>query len=593
MALRTFALLICALLSFNLDAQKKITPKPKASTPTKSTKKTPITPKTEEVKLDRSEKNDVGVDVAEPMEQEMEYDRKGDDIYPEAPPPPSEDRTYNQGSYGQGSIDGYPTSRYRYDRITDNISYITDKLSDEYNRKGLLKGNRLILPIIFSFHDSYYSETVRENKTIIAGIGNNLGLYNYDTEKWVIPMTYRSLSDLGNGLYLAGKSDKMGVIDRDQNVVIPFDWQYIAKSSIDNYYIVTDTKNKRGLLNIITKKLSIPCIYSELEQQYQSNNFTVVEGTLRNFISADNKPLFKTWYEELHLLSNRRNIIAKKNGLYGIINENEEIVLPFEYTFMKSYPYNDGSHLARNKAGKYGCIASDGRVTLPFEYDKMDESYSGNLLSSKNNKCGIVQVNQGLPTEIVTCDYDDIKAKNNYFVIQKGGKQGILDNFGKTIVAPSYDNIEIINASEYEYNNRTLLFIAKKGTTSEILNNIGQKIGTNTYKSVSHLAQLNDYGGIRKIIGLKYTDDKNKVGVLDLAGQQILAPLYEDITFVEGSYIGFRKGTKFGVYNYIQGKEIMAAEYDQIVHHKSMYIGNKGSDFYQLNLSDPSKNVKL
>ncbi len=265
--------------------------------------------------------------------------------------------------------------------------------------------------------------------------------------------------------------------------------------------------------------------------------------------------------------------------------------MPLEYNLIKTYPFNDGSYLAQNALGKYGCLAIDGRVTLPFDYDQLNEaSGQSMLISTKDKKCGIVQVNQGLPTEILTCDYDDIRVNRQTFVVSKGGKYGLLDNYGKSISEIEYDMITPVNDRDYQQNS---LFIAQKGQRYLVLGSLGQKISDKTYKSISKLQESSTDYYSSKVQGLRFEADNGKVGVLDVFGQELIAPLYDDVESITKSFIIFKKGKSFGMYNYINKKEIAAPIYDQIIFTKKGYLGTKGIDFYALDLTDPAKHVKI
>ncbi len=489
-------------------------------------------------------------------------------------------------SYSSGAGGG--NNRYSYDRIDEVYSTVRDKLSNEY-KTGLSKNGVLILPIIFNGIETY-GNLYRNEKMIKIGLGSQMGLFDLKTEKWHMPLIYGSLDYLENGLFQAKLNGLYGIIDKESKVISDFKWQYMTNSGVDNYYIVTTQQNQYGILNIITDKLTVPAEYSSLSKVENSANYLVTKGSKKNLITIDNQPVFKNWYEEIITNSSRRNMIVKRNGLFGIVDENENIILPIEYPFIRSYPYNDGSYLALNKEGKYGCVLIDGRVTLPFEYDKMDESYSGSLLSTKNQKCGIVQVNQGLPTEIVTCDFDEIKSDRNTFLISKNKKYGVLDNFGKSLVPLIYDHIEIVQDDDYY--GRNMLFIATKDGNVEILNKSGQASSTSKYKSIKKVIRSDDEY-YRKIGALKFIGANNKVGLLDLSGQEILPATYDDVLSVNANIVVYKLANKVGCYNFLSKKEIVKPEFDQIIFNKGTTYGIKGTDMYILNFSDPTKHTKI
>ena len=496
---------------------------------------------------------------------------------------PSSER-FNSGS-------GYSdNSRFATERLDDNWTIVRDRLSNDYS-VGLAKNGTMVLPPIFRINSSY-SNTMKEQKKIILSIENNFGVFDYGKGRWHIPMSYQNLVMLDNNLLIAKRGDRFGVIDFENKTIVNFDWNSINSINEGNYVIVRNNQEQHGILNLVTGKLTTPCIYKHLAKVDNGGGFMVTNfAGQKSIVSLNNEPILKNWYDEIHPVHKRRNMIVRKNAKYGIIDDQEKIIVPLEYNLIKTYPFNDGSYLAQNALGKYGCLAIDGRATLPFDYDQLNEaSGQSMLISTKDKKCGIVQVNQGLPTEILTCDYDDIRVNRQTFVVSKGGKYGLLDNYGKSISEIEYDMITPVNDRDYQQNS---LFIAQKGQRYLVLGSLGQKISDKTYKSISKLQESSTDYYSSKVQGLRFEADNGKVGVLDVFGQELIAPLYDDVESITKSFIIFKKGKSFGMYNYINKKEIAAPIYDQIIFTKKGYLGTKGIDFYALDLTDPAKHVKI
>ena len=122
---------------------------------------------------------------------------------------------------------------------------------------------------------------------------------------------------------------------------------------------------------------------------------------------------------------------------------------------------------------------------------------------------------------------------------------------------------------------------------------MGQKISEKSYKSLSKLTENNSDYYSTVFQGIKFIDDKDMVGVLDQYGQELIPPIYNDIESMTKSLIVFKQKNNFGIYNYINKKEIAAPIYNQILLTKKGYIGIKGNDFYTIDLNDPSKTIKL
>jgi len=485
-------------------------------------------------------------------------------------------------------------SRYQTEKINDQTVWVYDKYHTNNGYKyGIKKRGEILLPMIFE-KNSY--NVVSDNNSFIMGIGNNFGLYNVEKEIWEIPMGYYSLSNIGNDLFLARtKSNSYGVVTRNNKVLIPFEWDDIRTiNGADNYFILQDKKSSlRGIYNLISGKFVIPCEYNYLETVENSNYYKVNNQKGYNIVSIDNKPKFKNWYTELNTVYNSKNFIVKINDRMGIIDENENIILPIEYKSIATSAYNDGSFLAVNKEGKYGCVLITGKISLPFEYDFINNNYSNSLKTIKNNKCGLIQINSGSPYEIVTCEYDNIDINNDTFVVKKNGLFGMLDSFGKVLTPCEYGSIEKV--SKKDGYSRSYVYIAQKNKKFILLDKSGQQISTNAFLGLSPVPFINTGGGYDSEGRFSYLSyqNNNKTGLLDMLGQEVLETKYSEIVGETNNNLLVKLNGKMGIYNLLGKNEIIPCIYDQIILDKNGSYGIQGNVVYLINITDNSKTVKL
>lgn len=490
---------------------------------------------------------------------------------------------------GDGGYSRYPT-----EKINDETVWFYDKYNTNNGYKyGIKKRGQILLPMLFD-KNSY--NNVSDNNSFPMGIGNNYGLYNVEKENWEIPMIYYSLSHLGNDIFLARtKNGFFGVLSRDNKVLIPFEWGGISSiGGVDNYFILQDKKSTlKGIYNLISGKFVIPCEYKYIETLENSNYYKVNNDKGYNIVTIDNKPKFKNWYSELYTIYNSSNFIVKINDKMGIIDENENIVLPIEYKSVSHSAYNDGSFLAVNKEGKYGCVLINGKISLPFEYDQINYNYSNNLKTIKNNKCGLIQINSGSPYEIVTCEYDNIDIDNETFIVKKNNLYGMLDSFGKVITPCEYTSIEkVLKKDNYSKN---FIYIAQKNKKFILLDKSGQQVTTNSFSGISPVPFINTNGYYDSEARFSYLSyqNNNKTGLLDMLGQEVLETKYTEITGEINNNLLVKLNGKVGIYNLLNKKETIPCIYDQIVFDKNGTYGILGNAIFAVNITDNSKSVKL
>jgi|GEM_PF-3524007 len=461
-------------------------------------------------------------------------------------------------------------SKYR-DNST-NIKFVTSALAgdyelvyeryatDRYNRTyGVLKRGEILLPIIFKSKGTHNSSITQ----LILALGESYGLYNLESEKWDIPLEYTSLSLLSKGMYIAKKGQKSGILDENNNIIADFNWFSIsAISGLDNYVMITESNvsnSRSGIYNIISKKVTVDPQYKSIYKIQDENYFKVQnEFGEYNIIDINNKPRFKNWYTELTFArGGRKYYLVKKDDKMGVIDDKEKEIVSLDYQYIKSSPYNDGSYLARNKKGKYGCITIEGKVTLPFEYDNLEiMDYGSMAISGKGNKCGIVQVNNGLPIEIATCDFDDIAKSAKVFIVKKDGKFGIMDLYGKLKTAINYDEISPLSHD---------FLISRKKDQWSIMNNGGELLTDKTFLNIDRLInnENDSYSYAKKFSYLQVQHANKKYGIIDKLGNEIVGPIFEKLLSETKNIVLAKKNGKYGLYSLLSKK----TNYDKASHY--------------------------
>ncbi len=469
----------------------------------------------------------------------------------------------------------------RYDissSINDNYSWYFDRLDDNQNRKyGIArKDGEVVLPALF---DRNYGS----GNKIIMYMSGNYGMFNLNTLEWDIPIIYSSLSE-SNGLYIAKKMNSYGVIDSDNQTILDFNWNSISPiSGIENYVIVGNNSSPSlyGIYSLVEKNFIVPCKYQSIQTEYGQIAFRVKYNDQYNIIDLSDSTRFKTWYDEIINISSSNNYVVKKNNLYGIINGYEEVLVPIEYLEISSSPYSDGSFLAKNKNSKYGFMTVKGEITMPFEYDRLTNRYNDNYTSLKNGKCGLVRVNSGVPQEIQTCDFDEISNKRNIIITKKGDKYGILDKYGKEVIAPKYENIDLINADSYQNNQ---LIIAKENGRYLVINEMGKITDETLYVDIAKIPnRKNSYSSSFNYIKVK--DDSGKYKIMDKTGRSLTKNRFDEILNEDENVFLVTENNKMGLYYLMNNKLIVDCKYDQIIFNGSVYIGiNKNKfDFFEVN----------
>lgn len=178
------------------------------------------------------------------------------------------------------------------------------------------------------------------------------------------------------GYFIVSKNNKWGVIDIDENIIIPFNFDGIGIPD-NNIVEINKVKRKKaystdyysGLYDLSSKELILPAQYDAVEKFRDEGNEDWYElgiktnpdeysTDLHGFFNAANGKLIEPKFYEVDLFSEGlASVQEAKDGKYGYINEDGEIVIDFQYD--SSADFKDGKAFV-NKDGNYIYIDKKG-----------------------------------------------------------------------------------------------------------------------------------------------------------------------------------------------------------------------------------------
>ena len=199
----------------------------------------------------------------------------------------------------------------------------------------------------------------------------------------LIEAKYQDLKEAKEGIYIAKKDEKYGIIDENEEEKVPFEYTGIIYNEKANLFLAEDENYKTTIIN----------------DKYE----TKLNGVL------------------VELNVNDKYIRMRVDSDYKYYNLNLE-----EITSQEALPNN--TLFLKKEEGKYGYVDKKGNVVVDYVYDDATEQ----------NECGFVSV-------------------------KKDGLWGSIDKNGKTVIEPKY-NLE---------NNLKIDFIGKWY--------LGEEIGVNYY----------------------------------------------------------------------------------------------------------------
>lgn len=390
---------------------------------------------------------------------------------------------------------------------------------------------------------------------------------------------YADVYSFQNGLAIASKYTedgeyKYGVVDEEGVVYIPVNYDEISlfkegSNYRDNVY-KCQKNGKLGLVNSQDITL-LQCEYSSIKHsgeyvylvKNEKNGYAELKGT------DEVKSLIPCIYDKLESYSKDAPMRATYNGKEGMIDGNNKIIIPFEYSNIGKF-YNVGAYNMAwvEQDGKYGIYNIDGTVIQPWDIEKayvMNEN-SGTtyltfddfpdpstpyihivvngmtgVLSGKtyktvipckygyispvinertfykaNNKWGIMDIQNNSIQDAI---YDKIKINNNWLsdafttegIFQDnmyvfiGDKQGMIDKNGKAFIPVKYDSLGVFSEN---------MIVAKCGNLYGYINSNGEECISLTYSHADNFSE-----GLAAV-----KNEKGKYLFIDASGVMVIKP---------------------------------------------------------------------
>lgn len=380
-------------------------------------------------------------------------------------------------------------------------------------------------------------------------------------------------------------------INNDELLIVKYNTPY-------NIYKLIDKKG-----NIILEEINItgPTIINN--DALQDKFIAFKEDEKVKIINLETKQIIQNnEYEDVcHYHTVDRLIKVKKDGKYGFIDENGNIIINCEYENLADYFLED--MIVAKKDGKCGCIDKNGNIVIDFEYDRIGVFSEGIVSAKKGDKIGFLDKQGNIIIDFkYEYIYDEESNKDNFefftdmpefkedvvavfkdeqgffidksgnkaidfetefntthfnrafnngiLVGQKNGKTGIFDKTGKLLVDFIYDDIQNYGCIELlpaELNGKWGC-IDKKGNTI-----INFEFDWPVDFDTNYDGIIDEYAIVQK---------NNKYGCIDKNGNILIEFKYDYLMNTANNNLLYaRSNDKDGIIN-TNGKIVADFEYD-------------------------------
>ena len=352
--------------------------------------------------------------------------------------------------YGLITFEGQVITKPIYDEIKSLKYKEGQLLVKEAGKYGVInqKGEKLIAckydDII---GDSFYTE---ENKYSISGyivcVKTQDGYkYGYITNngKVLLNTEYNQLYRLNqmenkkDAYLIARKDGKYGLL-KNNKIILEFDNQNI---NYDNKVklLKVEKNDKFGVYDISGKQI--------LERRYKEVAFKgiYIQAKINEEELYFDKQGNLIQNVKYSLVNNTKNdnyyITVNNEGLYGIINKDEEVLIENKYNYLE---YTYGNYfIAYNNENKLGVIDEYNNEIVGFKYDVLSKLENSNILQGKILNKNIIELYSKTMQNIGTFEHAIVLENKNYIEVFNGEISQYFDKDGKELT-----NKDVIKETE-------------------------------------------------------------------------------------------------------------------------------------------------
>ena len=388
----------------------------------------------------------------------------------------------------------------------------------------------------------------------------------------VISCRYNGVRFCGDYICVS-MDNKCGVIDLQNNEIIPIQYDEIDFRYSDTGIFLLKKGTDWGAKSI--KGFDIPCIYYELidYDRTMSRIYAKNKDGHCGIVDLNNNIIIPFVYSEIENdnLCHDYYIVKNTNNQYGVIDKKTgNPIIPCCYSFLKAE--NGAYKVCYNN--EWGKLTNQGEriieisrydikntlytenYIIPSKYDwcdrnHIDENDDQTIIVEANKKYGLIHIAD--KTEILPCIYDYLgyATKEGIIPCALNGQWGSILKTGQFISKLSYHESKQID------NNRFIVKIwgPRCGNSYgifAILDNNGNEISSPRYYE-----EISDYDSS----GIAWVKIQGKWGGIDTNGKDFIPFQYEDIKYPSEGLLAAKKQGKWGYIN-MQGEVVLPFQYD-------------------------------
>ena len=179
----------------------------------------------------------------------------------------------------------------------------------------------------------------------------------------LIEAKYQDLKEANEGIYIAKKDEKYGIIDENEKEKVPFEYTGIIYNEKANVFLAEDENYKTTIINdkyetklngvLVELNVNDKYIRMRVDNDYKYYNLSLEEITSQE--ALPNNTLF----------------LKKENGKYGYVDKKGNVVV--DYIYDDATEQNPYGFVAVKKDGVWGSLDRNGKIIISPKY-KMENN---------------------------------------------------------------------------------------------------------------------------------------------------------------------------------------------------------------------------
>ena len=338
----------------------------------------------------------------------------------------------------------------------------------------------------------------------------------------------------------------------EKNPVLDFKYDYVDNVRGEELVMVgkNDTTSpavlcKYGFVDCYGNEV-VPCVYDKAGEFRDGIAPVYIKGKGWGIISKDEvlvapKYLFPHPQMGSAIWGQHQDgfvVFKNSDGKYACLSKEDKWVAPFEYDGITLDGFSHEGLICVKKSGLSGLLDKDGKEILPCKYKSISKFENGVAsVEIDGNKCWINKEGNEVSQPEVT---ETKSVFEEYEVVERDGKYGIVDKDGNAITPFKYDTISVQNV----YSPNIIRFFG--GYVVVTINNLRGLVNEKGEEVVpcKHEVIQNITNGMFVSVS---TSAGKKFGLYDTKGNEILPVIYSFIHIFENGLVFVEKSSKYAL----------------------------------------------